>query len=110
MMNTPLTLVTSERSDGRPVLAVTGEIDMSNAGTLDEALARSADDSTLVVDLSAVDYLDSAGLTVLFSHAPRIRLIANPLLVPVLTISGLTEVTEVEETSRDGGTRGEAVS
>ncbi|GAA3140320.1 STAS domain-containing protein [Planomonospora alba] len=101
-MTTPLTLVASERPDGTPVLAVTGEIDMSNAGTLDAALARSAGDGSLVVDLSAVDYLDSAGLTVLFSHAPRIRLVANPLLAPVLTISGLTEVTEVEGIAPDG--------
>ncbi|MFC4531800.1 STAS domain-containing protein [Sphaerisporangium dianthi] len=95
-MTTPLTLVASERSDGTPVIAVTGEIDMSNAGDLDDALTRSTGHGLLLVDLSAVDYLDSAGLTVLFSHAPRITLRANPLLAPVLTISGLTELTTIE--------------
>ncbi|GGS89090.1 anti-anti-sigma factor [Planobispora rosea] len=95
-MSTPLTLATSRRPDGASVLTVTGEIDMSNAGTLDAALARSADDGPLIVDLSEVGYLDSAGLTVLFTHAPRIRLVANPVLAPVMIVSGLTAVTAVE--------------
>ncbi|GGL06065.1 anti-anti-sigma factor [Sphaerisporangium melleum] len=100
-MSTPLTLVASERPDGTPVLVVTGEIDMSNAGVLDDALSRPAGEASLLVDLSAVDYLDSAGLTVLFSHASRIRLVANSLLAPVLTISGLDEVTTVEGITPD---------
>ncbi|WP_327048590.1 hypothetical protein OG320_12315 [Microbispora sp. NBC_01189] len=49
----------------------------------------------LLVDLSAVEYLDSAGLSVLFAHAPRIELVANDPLAPVLTISGLVQVTTV---------------
>ena len=101
-MTTPLTLVSAERPDGTAVLTVTGEIDMSNAGTLDEALARSAGAGRLLVDLRAVDYLDSAGLTVLFSHAERIRLVAGPLLAPVLTISGVAELTPVEGIAPDG--------
>ncbi|RCG30563.1 anti-sigma factor antagonist [Sphaerisporangium album] len=105
-MTTPLTLVVAERPDGTPVLAVSGEIDMSNAGALDDALTRSTGDGLLLVDLSAVDYLDSAGLTVLFSHSSRIRLVANPLLAPVLTISGLTEVTTVEGIASDGTATG----
>ncbi|MET8156950.1 STAS domain-containing protein [Sphaerisporangium sp. NPDC005289] len=100
-MATPLTLVASERSDGTPVLAVTGEIDMSNAGDLDEALTRSASDGPLLVDLSQVDYLDSAGLTVLFTHASNIRLVANPVITPVLTISGLAELTTIEGNPSD---------
>jgi hypothetical protein len=39
-----------------------------------------------------VEYLDSAGLTALFTHAARLELIATPLLAPVLTISGLAEM------------------
>lgn len=101
-MTTPLTLVSAERPDGTPVLTVTGEIDMSNASTLDEALASSTGNGRLLVDMRAVEYLDSAGLTVLFSHAERIRLVANPLLAPVLTISGLTELTPVEGIASDG--------
>ncbi|KAA9378806.1 STAS domain-containing protein [Microbispora cellulosiformans] len=99
-MTTPLTMAPSRRPDGTPVLTVSGEIDMSNAGELDAALSGalsgvSVDGNALLVDLSAVEYLDSAGLTVLFAHAPRIELVANDLLAPVLTISGLVQVTTV---------------
>ncbi|TQS23399.1 STAS domain-containing protein [Microbispora sp. KK1-11] len=96
-MTTPLTLAPSRRPDGTPVLTVSGEIDMSNAGELDAALTGAAADDghALLVDLSAVGYLDSAGLTVLFAHAPRIELVANELLAPVLTISGLADMTTV---------------
>ncbi|GLZ43089.1 STAS domain-containing protein [Actinokineospora sp. NBRC 105648] len=91
-MTTPLTLSTSRREDGSPVLTVTGEIDMNNADTFTEALT-SASEEPLVLDLTGVDYLDSAGLTVLFVNAERIRLlVATPLLGPVLKISGLTEL------------------
>ena len=44
-----------------------------------------------------MEYLDSAGVNALFEHVARIRLIAAPLLVPVLTISGLSGITSVGE-------------
>src|ERR1035441_7339892 len=50
-----------------------------------------------VVDLTGVQYLDSAGLNVLFVHMSRIQLIASPLLAPLLTISGLSDITSVRE-------------
>ncbi len=89
-MTTPLTLTPGRRPDGTAVLTAVGEIDMSNTADLAAALDRSP--GSLVLDLSGVEYLDSAGLSVLFSHADRIELIANPLLAPVLTISGLTDL------------------
>jgi anti-sigma B factor antagonist len=98
-MTTPLTLSTDRRPDGRAVLTATGEIDMSNAGQLGEALAQ-AGDGPLIVDLTAVEYLDSAGLTVLFTHADHIELVAASLLVPVLTISGLSEITQVRKAAQ----------
>ncbi|ARI51646.1 MULTISPECIES: STAS domain-containing protein [Streptomyces] len=90
-MTTPLTLTASRRPDGTSVLTAVGEIDMSNCLSLAAAL----DDAPgpLVLDLSDVEYLDSAGLSVLFPHAERLELIAGPLLEPVLTISGLTDLT-----------------
>lgn len=90
-MTTPLTITSDRRPDGTAVLTAVGEIDMSNtprlAAALDSAPGR------VVLDLSAVEYLDSAGLSVLFLHAGRLELIANPLLTPVLTISGLMDLT-----------------
>jgi anti-sigma B factor antagonist len=54
---------------------------------------------TFVVDLSRVEYLDSAGINALFEYLSRIRLIAPPLLMPVLTVAGLGDVTTVRESS-----------
>ncbi|MEV0155886.1 STAS domain-containing protein [Micromonospora sp. NPDC050686] len=97
-MSTALTLTTSSRPDGVRVLTAVGEIDMSNAASFAAALgdAVAADGAPLVVDLTAVEYLDSAGLSVLFPHADRIALVAGPLLEPLLTISGLADLTTVE--------------
>ncbi|MBB0243180.1 STAS domain-containing protein [Streptomyces alkaliphilus] len=96
-MTTSLTLTSGRRPDGRAQLAVTGEIDMSNIDTF----ARALDDVVghLVVDLTEVGYLDSAGLSVLFARADRLELVISPLLEPVLTISGLTDLTTVHTTS-----------
>ncbi|MFD1832218.1 MULTISPECIES: STAS domain-containing protein [Streptomyces] len=92
-MTTPLTLTSGRRADGTAMLTVVGEIDMSN--TDDLAGALDGIQGPLVVDLTAVEYLDSAGLSVLFRHADRIELVATPLLAPVLTVSGLTDIATV---------------
>jgi anti-sigma B factor antagonist len=93
-MTTPLTLSTRRRPDGSQVLTADGEIDMSNASQLADALAQ-AGKAPVVIDLTAVGYLDSAGLTVLFAHADHIELVVPALLAPVLAISGLSEITQV---------------
>jgi anti-sigma B factor antagonist len=92
-MTTPLTLTPGRRSDGTQQLAVTGEIDMSNGHRLAEALETTS--GSVVLDLTAVDYIDSAGLNVLFAHADRLEVIAPARLSRVLTVSGLTELATV---------------
>ena len=92
-MTTPLTLTPGRRPDGTAVLEAVGEIDMSNT----HAFAAALDDvpDRLVVDLTEVEYLDSAGLNALFARADRLELVVAPLLEPVVTISGLAAVTTV---------------
>ena len=103
-MATPLELSTRPGADGIPVVTVAGEIDMSNADRFRDALglaaAAAADGGSFVVDLTGVEYLDSAGVHALFEHAARIRLIAGPLLEPVLTVSGLSDITSMSDDSR----------
>ncbi|MDK1471926.1 STAS domain-containing protein [Streptomyces sp. 549] len=94
-MTTELTVTPGQRPDGTALLAVAGEIDMSNADAFAEALDGTR--GRLVVDLTAVGYLDSAGLSVLFAHADRIEVIAAPSVAPVLAVSGLAELTAVHE-------------
>jgi anti-sigma B factor antagonist len=103
-VSTPLELSTRPGADGIPVVTVAGEIDMSNADRFRDALglaaaAADAGGGSFVVDLTGVEYLDSAGVHVLFAHASRIRLIAGPLLEPVLTISGLSGITATGDDS-----------
>ena len=98
---TPLTLRTERGSDGTPRVIATGEIDLSNIDAFTEALATASAGTRrpIIVDLSAVKYLDSAGINALFSHADevdRLHLIVHPFLTRVLTISGLSEVAIVE--------------
>ncbi|MET7950989.1 STAS domain-containing protein [Micromonospora sp. NPDC005324] len=96
-MSTALTLTTGHQPDGTPVLTAAGEVDMSNAADFAAALARAAEvaPGQLTVNLTALEYLDSAGLAVLFPHVERIHLIASPLLAPVLTIAGLADLMTV---------------
>ena len=101
-MATPLELSTRPGADGIPVVTAVGEIDMSNADRFRDALGLAAAPTggSFVVDLTGVEYLDSAGVHALFEHAPRIRLIAGPLLEPVLTVSGLSGITSAGNDSR----------
>jgi anti-anti-sigma factor len=93
MTSTPLAVTSGRRPDGVTVLTAVGEIDMTNTAVLATALDQVP--GRIVVDVTGVDYLDSAGLSVLFSHADRIEVVAGSLLEPVLTISGLGEITTI---------------
>lgn len=105
-MPTPLTLRTRRREDGTVLLTAAGELDLSNVDAFIEAITaagtRTQETGRLTVDLSAVEYLDSGAINALFEHAKRIRrIIANPILMPVLKISGLTSVATVEAPEED---------
>ncbi len=103
-MPTSLTLDTAHGNDGKIVLTAAGEIDLSNVDAFTRALTTATNDAgssgePLTVDLSEVEYLDSAAINALFARADHIQLIAHPLLMPVLTISGLTELVNTEPAS-----------
>jgi anti-anti-sigma factor len=107
-MTTPLTLDTGRGSDGNFVLVVAGEIDLSNIDAFNQALAGATTQATgsekaLLVDISGVEYLDSAAISALAAHADRIELLANPILMSVLKISGLSELTKIEAASTTPG-------
>jgi anti-anti-sigma factor len=100
-MPTSLTLDTARCSDGNVMLVAVGEIDLSNIDAFDHALTAATAESDgnnqpLLVDLSAVEYLDSSAINALATHADHIRLIAHQLLMPILRISGLAELTTIE--------------
>ena len=102
-MATPLTLDTVRTDDGVPRVVVTGEIALTNVALFTEALsaaAESADQAEAVsIDMAAVKYLDSSAINALFAHTERVarmHVVVNPFLMPVLRISGLTELATIE--------------
>ena len=63
-------------------------------------MADAATGSTsLVADLSGVEYLDSAAVAALFARAAqtRVELIVNRLIAPVVDLSGLGGIATVRE-------------
>jgi anti-anti-sigma factor len=62
-------------TDGDVVIAsVRGEIDMSNAGEIGEAVSRQLSNAALalVLDLSACQYVDSAGIHLMYELEDRL--------------------------------------
>jgi anti-sigma B factor antagonist len=75
-------LITPSREDGRAVIAVSGELDLSKVDLLDQAIrnTETGDSKKIVVDLRAVSFIDSAGLSLLLRvrrRSDRIGLIPS---------------------------------
>jgi anti-anti-sigma factor len=95
-----LASIQAEQRGSDLVVRIAGEIDISNAREVSSALEEAVPNGTpaIVVDLSQVTYLDSAGVKLLMHLADRLRLRrrAVRLVVPddapiraVLELTGL---------------------
>jgi anti-sigma B factor antagonist len=86
---------------GAPVIAVSGELDMSNAGKLEEIVdaAVAAKPDRLVFDLSGLRFMDSAGIAVLLGAAGKVPTIElrdpSPPVRRVVELTGLESVLSV---------------
>ena len=61
--------ISSERRDGFAVVAVSGELDIVTSRRFDERLAEvRRDDLHVIIDLSAVDFMDTGSLAVIVGH------------------------------------------
>jgi anti-sigma B factor antagonist len=109
---TPLADLRFEALDRVVVARLEGEIDMSNASELGTAItARVPSDALAVVlDLGAVDYLDSAGIHIVFELRERltrrgqeIRLVVTPdsLIATTLEYAGVPGTIGTAETVQD---------
>jgi anti-sigma B factor antagonist len=95
-------------TDGVPVVAVRGEVDFGSAPRLRELLISTAMDGhqRVVVDLRAVDFLDSTGLGVLVGALKRYRTLGGDLLLVISTsrirsvfeLTGLTAAFPIHDT------------
>jgi len=103
--------VTVRNQDGTAVVAVAGEIDVYTSPLLQERLVEVLKDgsSSIVLDLSAVTFLDSTGLGVLTTGLKRCRsadgdlvlVTAQPNVLKVLEITGLNDVFQVHDSVED---------
>ncbi len=62
--------------EGCRVLVLEGEVDITSATRLDEALEACADGFPVIADLSSLTFIDSAGLHILLKERPAGRLAA----------------------------------
>jgi anti-sigma B factor antagonist len=104
---TELSNVTIAADDGVVIASLTGEIDLSNATEITDALLGGVPNEALglVIDLSDVSYLDSAGVRMLAELDHRLGWRAQVLRVVapeasrsrrVLVIAGLERVLSLE--------------
>jgi len=104
-----LARIVEERRGDVSVAVVEGEIDASNAHEVGERLRALLTNrsTTLVVDLTATSYLDSAGINLLFELAgeladrqQRLRIVvpASTPIMRMLTIAGVIATVSTHET------------
>ena len=96
-----------------PVIAVSGEIDVATAPQLRECLHRviAQGESTIVLDLLGVTFLDSTALGVLVGALKRCRevggdlhiVVADPRIVKIFEITGLTNVFTIVDSLQAAG-------
>jgi anti-anti-sigma factor len=84
------------------VAHLNGEIDLSNATSVNERLLEAVPNTaeSMVLDLSGTGYLDSSGVRLIFELAQRLRNRSQRLLLVVPADSNLRRVlslTEVEQ-------------
>jgi anti-sigma B factor antagonist len=87
---------------GTPIVSLAGELDSSNAASLESALASvtAARPERLIFDLSALRFMDSAGIAVLIGAAAKVDAVQlrdpSPIVRRVVEITGLSDVLPIE--------------
>jgi len=92
----PLYELEIEQRSGSFLARLSGEIDQSNASAIGDVLGEGTPGRILVVDLSDVRYLDSAGISMLESvrHGANLQLVVAPgsIIARVVTVTGLDQL------------------
>lgn len=99
--------LTTEQSQvrGAILLKVTGYIDLSTAPLMEKAVSEVVEQSpeVLIIDLTAVDFLGSGGLSILAKAHSRLVpsaklvVVANEIALRPIQITGLDQVFDVHE-------------
>ena len=103
-----LTLTTRE-ADGKTIVAVGGEIDVYTAPRLRDKITELVADGSyhLIVDMQAVEFLDSTGLGVLVGALKKVRqhdgslelVCTQDRLLKIFRITGLAKVFVIHESA-----------
>ena len=103
LMETP-----AERGESNVVVPLTGRLDVATSSELATRLAAIIDRGAriLVLDLTTLDYISSAGLGVLISVGKKIRAVGGDMLFAgvtphvkqILAISGFTQLFKIVAT------------
>lgn len=91
----------------RVLIEVSGEVDLDNAATVEEQLAAAIPNhmTSVTLDVSAIEFIDSVGLRILFALAARLEVLQIDLRViagvgtlvrRVLELSGFRAIVELE--------------
>jgi anti-anti-sigma factor len=83
-------------ASGAPLLSVSGELDISNVGTLEHAVATAlaGNPERIIFDLSGLRFIDSAGIAVLIRTAGKGS--AVQLRRPTESVRRVVELTGLE--------------
>lgn len=97
--------INTEETDAYTLIRPSGELDAYTVGTFRETLARLAEGGDLLIDLSQVSFMDSAGLGALIGgirlsreaeHAVAVAC-NRPVLVRLLHTTGFDRIVPVSE-------------
>jgi anti-anti-sigma factor len=87
---------------GVQIVVLSGELDSSSAGSLQQRMATIAPQSVqrLIFDLAGLRFMDSAGIAVLLGAAEKVSSVSlrnpSPIIRRVLEITGLFDVFTIE--------------
>lgn len=100
-----LRVTTGSDPDGTPVLTLAGELDLTGTARAEAALAAlptpvAGQDTDVVIDVTELTFMDSAGLTVLLvaarrGHAVRLRR-PTPIVRHLIAATGLSGILPIE--------------
>jgi stage II sporulation protein AA (anti-sigma F factor antagonist) len=88
--------------DGTPVVRLSGEVDISNANELGAELERIVGTGTrrLVIDMSALEFMDSSGIAMLLHAAARVDSISvrkpSTVVRRIIEATGLVATLPIE--------------
>ncbi|MGH3973196.1 MAG: STAS domain-containing protein [Pseudonocardiaceae bacterium] len=102
---------TTPPANGMVTVTAVGEIDLATAGQFRDTLAHAGTDhDRLAIDLTAVDYLDSSGIRVLFqvvsSHTLEVFVQRGGVPAVALEVPGLVDVVTIRHPSTDTAEQG----